>query len=296
MAMAKRIVLFIAVNFLIIVTISIVLNLLGIRPYITQYGLDYGQLAAFAAVWGFGGAFISLALSRMMAKWMLGVQVIDPQSASGEERWLVDTVYRLAKQAGLPAMPQVGFYNSPEVNAFATGPTKGRALVAVSAGLMRRLERSQVEGVLGHEVSHIANGDMVTMTLLQGVVNAFVIFFARLIAYAVSLNVREESRYMVHFIVTIALEIALSILGMIVVAYFSRIREFRADRGGAKLAGRQKMIGALEGLQATLNLVEAEPHASVATLKISGKRGGLAMLFATHPPLEERIRRLQASV
>jgi heat shock protein HtpX len=295
MATAKRIFLFIAVNFLIIVTLSIVLNVLGIRPYLTQYGIDYGQLAAFAAVWGFGGAFISLALSRVMAKWMMGVRAIDPRAASGEERWLVDTVYRLSQQARLPVMPEVGVYASPEVNAFATGPTKRRALVAVSAGLLRRMERNQIEGVLGHEVAHIANGDMVTMTLLQGVVNAFVIFFARVIAYAISMNVREESRFMVHMVVTIVLEILLSILGMIVVAYFSRIREFRADRGGATLAGKQKMVGALQGLRASLGLVEAEGHASLATLKISGKPGGLMALFATHPPLEERIRRLQAA-
>jgi len=293
MAMLKRVFLFMAVNVLILVTISFLLSILGVRPYLTQYGIDYGQLAAFCLIWGFGGAFISLGLSRIMAKWMLGVRVIDPRQAQGETRWLLDTVYRLAQQAGLPAMPEVGIYDSPEVNAFATGPSKKRALVAVSAGLLQRLGKDQVEGVLAHEVSHIANGDMVTMTLIQGVVNAFVMFIARIIAYAISLNVREENRYMVNMFTTIALEIALSILGMMVVSYFSRIREFRADRGGAQLAGRQKMVEALSGLQRTLGLVAPEGNASVATLKISGKPGGFLSLLATHPPLEERIRRLQ---
>ena len=293
MAMLKRVFLFMAVNLLILVTISFLLSILGVRPYLTQYGIDYGQLAAFCLIWGFGGAFISLGLSRIMAKWMLGVRVIDPRQAQGEVRWLIDTVYRLAQQAGLPSMPEVGIYDSPEVNAFATGPTKNRALVAVSAGLLQRMGKDQVEGVLAHEVSHIANGDMVTMTLIQGVVNAFVMFIARVIAYAISLNVREESRHMVHLFTTIALEIALSILGMMVVSYFSRIREFRADRGGAMLAGRQKMIDALSGLQRTLGLVAPADNASVATLKISGKPGGFLSLLATHPPLDERIRRLQ---
>lgn len=293
--MAKRIFLFVAVNALIIVTISILLNLFGVRPYLTARGIDYTQLALFCIIWGMGGAFISLGLSRMMAKWMVGVQVIPADTREPELRWLVETVHHLAQRAGLPAMPEVGIYRSPEVNAFATGPTKSRALVAVSEGLLRRMERDQVEGVLGHEVAHIANGDMVTMTLIQGVINAFVMFIARIIAYAVAMNVREESRFMVHFAVTIALEIGLSILGMIVVAFFSRYREFRADQGGARLAGREKMIGALQGLRRTVELVESEEHASLATLKISGKRGGFASLFATHPPLEERIRRLQAA-
>jgi heat shock protein HtpX len=294
MAMMKRIFLFMAVNLLVLVTISFLLSILGVRPYLTQYGIDYGQLAAFCLIWGFGGAFISLGLSRILAKWMLGVRVIDPRQASGDARWLVDTVHRLAQQARLPSMPEVGIYDSPEVNAFATGPTKNRALVAVSAGLLTRMGKDQIEGVLAHEVTHISNGDMVTMTLIQGVVNAFVMFIARIIAYAVTSNMREGSRYMAQMFVTLALEIALSILGMIVVSYFSRIREFRADRGGAMLAGKHKMIDALAGLQRTLGLVAPEPNASVATLKISGKPGGFLSLLATHPPLEERIRRLQA--
>ncbi len=294
MAMGKRILLFVAVNALIIVTISIVTSVLGLQPYLTRYGLDYRQLALFCLMWGFGGAFISLALSRLMAKWMMGVQLIPPDVADPELRWLVGTVHQLAGRAGLPAMPQVGVYQSDEVNAFATGPTRSRALVAVSTGLLQRMQRNQVAGVLGHEVAHVANGDMVTMTLIQGVVNAFVLFIARIIAYAITTNMRDEGRYMAQFAITIALEIALSMLGMIVVAFFSRRREFRADRGGAQLAGRENMVDALQALGRTTELIESEEHASLATLKISGKRGGLALLFATHPPLEERVRRLQA--
>lgn len=295
MSFFKRIFMFLAVNVLVMVTINIVLSVLGVRPYLSERGISYDQLLIFCLVWGMGGAFISLGLSRILAKWMMGVRVIPENTTDPELRWLLGTVHRLAERAGLPAMPQVGVYDSPEVNAFATGPMRSRSLVAVSSGLLSRMERGQVEGVLGHEVAHIANGDMVTMTLIQGIVNAFVMFVARVIAYAVSLNVREENRYMVHFGVTIALEILLSILGMVVVSYFSRSREFRADLGGAKLAGRDKMIAALQGLQRTVGMVESGEHKSLATLKISGKRGGLAMLFATHPPLETRIRRLQAA-
>jgi heat shock protein HtpX len=294
MAMAKRIFLFMLVNLGIIITLSVVLQLLGVRPYLTQYGIDYTSLAIFALVWGMGGAFISLGLSRIMAKWMMGVKVIPEDTRDPTQRWLLDTVHHFAQRAGLPGKPQVGIYASPEVNAFATGPTKRRALVAVSAGLLQRMNRDQVEGVLGHEVAHIANGDMVTMTLIQGVINAFVMFIARVIAFAVTSNMRDEGRYMAQFAITIALEIALSILGMIVVAYFSRAREFRADHGGAWLAGREKMIDALQGLRRSVELVEADGHESLATLKIAGKSSGWKVLFSTHPPLEERIRRLQA--
>jgi heat shock protein HtpX len=289
--MFKRIMLFMLVNVLVLVTISIVTSLLGVGHYLTPYGINYESLLVFTLIWGMGGAFISLGLSRILAKWMLGVRVIDPSTHDPQERWLLDTVYRLARQAGLPAMPQVGFYESPEVNAFATGPSKRRSLVAVSSGLYTRMDRGAVEGVLAHEVSHVANGDMVTMTLIQGVVNAIVMFIARVIAFTVSQGVRAEMRGMVNFITVLVLEIALSVLGMMVVAYFSRIREFRADRGGAKLAGREKMIGALEGLKRTLELATVEHAPSVATLKISGRRR--MSLFSTHPSLDDRIAALQ---
>jgi len=293
MAWFKRIFLFAIVNVLILVTISIVLNLLGVQPYINAYGIDYRQLMIFCLVWGMGGAFISLALSRVMAKWMRGVQVIDPQTREPGFGELVRLVHSLAERAHLSKMPEVGIYESDDLNAFATGPTKSRSLVAVSTGLLNRMGRDQIEGVLGHEITHINNGDMVTMTLLQGVINAFVMFFARIIAFAVSLGVRDDARRIVTFLVTIVLEIGLSILGFLVVAAFSRWREFRADHGGAQLAGNQKMIGALEALQKNLDMEVPAQNPSIATLQIWGKPGRFLALMATHPPLEERIRRLR---
>ncbi len=296
MAIAKRVVLFVAVNILVVLTISITLNLLGVRPYLEASGINYRALLVFCAVWGMGGAFISLSLSRVMAKWTMGVHVIEPSSPDPAARELVATVHNLARAAGLPKMPEVGVYDSPEVNAFATGPSKSRALVAVSSGLLRRMNRQEVEGVLGHEIAHIANGDMVTMTLLQGVINVFVMFFARVIAFAlVQFLRRDEERggsWGLQFLITFVLEILLSLLGAMVVAAFSRWREFRADAGGARVAGRGNMIAALQALQRTHELVDTQ-HQALATLKIAGRRGGLALLFATHPPLEERIARLQ---
>jgi heat shock protein HtpX len=292
MVWAKRIALFLITNVLVMLTISFLLQVLGLRYGISQYGINYGQLMLFCLVWGMAGSFISLALSRVMAKQMMGVQVIDPNTRDPNERELLETVHTLARGAGLPAMPEVGYYDSPEVNAFATGPTKSRALVAVSSGLLQRMNRDEVEGVLGHEITHVANGDMVTMTLLQGVVNAFVLFFARVIAFAVSQGVREESRAMVNFAIIMVLQIVLSILGMIVVASFSRWREFRADRGGAQLAGTGKMVAALERLRRNSELVDTRQE-SLATLKINGAPSRFAALFASHPPLEERINRLQ---
>ncbi|MFH1618603.1 MAG: protease HtpX [bacterium] len=291
--MSKRFFLFVVVNIFILVTISIVLQVLGVRPYINAYGIDYSALMIFCLVWGMGGAFISLGLSRIIAKRMMGVQVINPDEggAAGE---LVRMVHGLAASAGLPKMPEVGIYDSPEVNAFATGPTRSRALVAVSSGLLSGMNRSQLEGVLSHEIAHVANGDMITMTLLQGVVNAFVLFLARVIAFFVTQNVKEESRRMVTFLVTIVLQIILSVLGSMVVAFFSRHREFRADAGGARLAGRDKMINALKGLRSTRDLTGAKEHPDMATLKISGKSGGFMTLLTSHPPLEERIARLES--
>lgn len=294
MKIAKRIFLFLLTNFLILGTLSIVLNVLGIGRYITRTGLDYPSLAAFCLVWGFGGAFISLALSRLMAKWMMGVQLIDPQTTDPRARQILQTVYRFAERSGIRTMPQVGWYESPELNAFATGPTQNRALVAVSTGLLDRMGDAEVEAVLAHEVSHIANGDMVTMTLIQGVVNAFVMFFARVIAYSISQAVNNKDlRPVINMLVTIALDLLLGFFGMMVVARFSRWREFRADRGGANLAGREKMIAALRSLEQNLQLPEPEGSPSMATLKISSKPRGIGRLIATHPSLEDRILRLQ---
>lgn len=299
MAWFKRIFLFMAVNILVMITITTLMSVLGVGPYLTEYGLNYESLAVFCLIWGFGGAFISLGLSRIMAKFAMGVKIVDPNTTDPQLRDLVVTVQNLSRAAGLPKTPQIGIYNNPEVNAFATGPTKSRSLVAVSSGLLQRMQKADVEGVLGHEIAHIANGDMVTMTLLQGVINAFVMFFARVIAFAVSQALRSDrddrGSYMVQFAVTIVMEILLSLLGAIVVAAFSRHREFRADRGGAQYAGRQKMIGALEALRQTTQLIDTK-HAQMATFKIAGKRGGLAALFSSHPPLEVRIQKLRESV
>jgi len=297
MKMAKRISLFLAVNLLILVTLSLTLNILGVQPYLNANGINYGALMAFCLVWGMGGAFISLGLSRITAKWMMGVQVIDPNISDPVLSSLVQTVHNLAKTAGLPKMPEVGYYNSPEINAFATGPTKSRALVAVSAGLLESMDRAQLEGVLGHEISHIANGDMVTMTLLQGVINAFVMFLARVIAFFITRSKSgERASPWMNFLIVIVLEIVLSAFGMIAVAAFSRRREFRADTGSARLAGREKMINALEALRRTAQYADLTGNASVAAMKIAGKPKGFFALFATHPPLEARIERLKAGV
>jgi heat shock protein HtpX len=299
MAWTKRVLLFVAVNILIVLTISIVLNLLGVRPNLTARGINLGALAVFCLIWGMGGAFISLALSRVIAKWMTGAKVVTVDHPDPAIRELVNTVHNLARAANLPAMPEVGIYESPELNAFATGPTKRRALVAVSTGLLRRMGRREVEGVLGHEITHIANGDMVTMTLLQGVINAFVMFLARVLAFVFSQALRRDDErgggFFMQYIFVFVLEIIFSILGAMVVAAFSRWREFRADAGGARLAGRESMIGALEGLLRSSQL-PAEGQPSLAAFKISsGKRRGFLALIATHPPLEERIARLRAS-
>jgi heat shock protein HtpX len=288
MTWMKRVFLFMAVNLLVVLTISIVLSVLGVGPYLSARGIDYGSLAAFCLVWGMGGAFVSLSLSRVMAKWSMGVKVLDPRSGDP----LVATVHELSRRAGLPAMPEVGVYDSPEPNAFATGPTRSRALVAVSTGLLHSMSQDELEGVLAHEVAHIANGDMVTMTLVQGVVNAFVMFLARVIAFALSRNSDRDSRGMDRMTV-FALEMVLGILGMVVVAWFSRHREFRADAGSAKLGGREKMIAALQALQRRFEPYDTQE--SMATLKIAGGRGGFLALISTHPPLADRIAALRRS-
>ncbi len=274
------------------VTASIVLSLLGIGGYRTAAGLDYGALAVFCLVWGSAGAFISLLMSRWMAKRAMGVELVDGRTGHEEADWLYRTVERLTRQAQLP-MPEVGIYTSPEVNAFATGPSKSKSLVAVSSGLLRGMRREEVEGVLAHEVSHIQNGDMVTMALIQGVVNAFVMFASRVIANIVRNAVDSRNAAMVGFIVTIVLDIALGILGAMVVAWFSRAREFRADAGAAALTGRGNMIAALRRLQTTHQLVDPSNQA-LATMKIAGGDSRWMMLFSTHPPLEERIAALES--
>jgi len=286
----KRILLFVLTNLAIMVTLSIVLSLLGIGGYYTPTGIDYTALMVFCAFWGMGGAFISLLISRWMAKRAMGVQLVDGRTGNDDLDWLHSTVRQLADKAGLP-MPEVGFYNSPEVNAFATGPSKSKSLVAVSAGLLRSMRRDEIAGVLAHEVSHIQNGDMVTMTLIQGVVNAFVLFFSRIIANIVRQAVDERIAAIASFAVMILMDIVLGLLGSMIVAWFSRQREFRADAGGATLAGRGNMIGALQRLLQNKGMVDTS-QPSLATMKISGTSGLLALL-STHPPLEVRIKALQ---
>jgi heat shock protein HtpX len=297
MAFAKRIFLFLVLNFLVVLMISIVLNLLNIRPYLQESGVDYRSLLIFCIIWGMGGAFISLGLSRIMAKWMMGVKVIDPHTKNPEERSLLEMVHRLARKADLPVMPEVGIYRSNEVNAFATGPTRSRALVAVSTGLLNRMKENEIEGVLGHEITHVANGDMVTMTLLQGVVNAFVMFLARVLAFVLSglgRNRQEGGSTMSYILFVYLFEIVFMILGSLLVAAYSRHREFRADAGGARLAGKEAMISSLQSLRALQEIKDPRENPAMAAFKISHQgRQGLLRLFASHPPLEERIARLQ---
>jgi len=291
----KRIFLFILTNLLVMITIGIILSVFGVGSYINESGgINFQQLLIFSAIVGFTGAFISLAISRWMAKMMMGVHVLDPRgNITSSERELVDMVHRIARDAGMTVMPEVGIYESKEVNAFATGPSKRRSLVAISTGLLETMDRDAVEGIVGHEVAHIVNGDMVTMTLLQGVVNTFVVFLSRIAAWAATRFVKEDVAPLVHFIAVIVFQIIFSILGSLVVFAYSRHREFHADRGGAILAGKDKMIHALQSLQRYKErMVVGEQQTSVATLKIGGKPGK-ASWFSTHPDLGDRIRALQ---
>ncbi|MEZ5616415.1 MAG: protease HtpX [Rhodocyclaceae bacterium] len=288
----KRVALFLATNIAILVVLSIVVQLLGLEPMLADGGLNLGGLLAFAAVFGMGGAFISLAMSKWSAKRMVGAHVIE-QPSSEVERWLVETVRRQAQMAGI-GMPEVAIYDAPEVNAFATGMNRNNALVAVSTGLLRAMKQDEAEAVLAHEVSHVANGDMVTLALIQGVVNTFVIFLSRVIGHVVDRVVfkTERGHGPAYFITLIVAQMVLGILASIIVFWFSRQREFRADAGAARLSGRGKMIAALERLRATHE--PAPLPDKMAAFGISGvAAGGLKRLFMTHPPLEERIAALQ---
>jgi heat shock protein HtpX len=288
--MGKRIFLFLVTNIVIVLTLSVLMSVFGIGQYITPYGLDIQALAVLCLVWGMGGSFISLQMSRWVAKRATGVKLIQGQTGQEELDWVYQTVSRLAQQANLP-VPEVGVYDSSELNAFATGPSKKRSLVAISTGLLRSMRREEIEGVLAHEIAHIGNGDMVTMTLLQGIINAFVMFLARIIAYALFRSSNSRNSYMLQFMVIMVLQVMLGILGSLVTSWFSRYREFKADAEGAHLAGREKMIAALKRLMANNELVESH-HESLATLKINGRRGW-AMFFSTHPPLQQRISALE---
>jgi heat shock protein HtpX len=287
----KRIVLFLATNLAVVVVLGVVASLLGVNRYLTANGLNLGALLVFSFIMGFGGAIISLLMSKTIAKWSSGVQLIDGSGGS-DEAWIVNTVRRFADKAGI-GMPEVGIFEG-EPNAFATGAFKNSALVAVSTGLLQGMNREEVEAVIGHEVAHIANGDMVTMTLIQGVMNTFVVFLSRVVGYLVdSFLSKGENRSgpgIGYYITTIVLDILLGFLAALIVAWFSRQREFRADRGSSELLGRkQPMINALARLGGMV------PGELPKSLQAMGITSGVGKLFSTHPPIEERIAALQAS-
>jgi heat shock protein HtpX len=288
----KRVVLFLVTNLAVLLLLSITMRIFGIDYYLTAKGLNLNALLVIAALFGFGGAFFSLAISKWVAKRSTGAQVIE-QPRNATEQWLVETIRRQAQQAGI-AMPEVAIYDSPDINAFATGPSRNNSLVAVSSGLLYAMSRDEAEAVLGHEVSHVANGDMVTLTLIQGVVNTFVIFLARVIGFMVDSFLRRNDGEssgpgIGYWVSTIVAEIVLGVLASMIVAWFSRQREYRADAGGARLAGTGKMVAALQRLQ--------QAHAP-ATLPnemaaFGIHNGGIAKLFSSHPPLEQRIAALR---
>jgi heat shock protein HtpX len=286
----KRIILFVLTNLAVVLVLGVVASVLGVNRFLTSNGLDLTALLGFALIMGFGGAFISLLISKPVAKWSSGVQVI-AQPSNADEKWLVDTVKKLADKSGI-GMPEVGIFEG-DPNAFATGAFKNSALVAVSTGLLQNMTHEEIEAVLAHEVAHIANGDMVTMALIQGVMNTFVVFLSRVVGYAVDSFLRKNDEEntgpgMGYWITTIVLDILLGFVAAIVVAWFSRQREFRADAGAAELMGRkQPMMNALARLG---GLHTAELPKSMAAMGIAG---GIGQLFSTHPPIEERIAALQ---
>jgi heat shock protein HtpX len=287
--------LFLVTNLAVVLVLSIVARVTGLDQWMTQHGSSLGGLLVFAALFGFGGALISLALSKWMAKRAMGVQVIG-QPADAEQAWLLNTVAQLAQQAGI-AMPEVGIFASPQPNAFATGARRDAALVAVSNGLLRGMGRSEIEAVLGHEITHVANGDMVTLTLIQGVVNTFVIFLSRIVGSIVDRSLSRDGERsgggIGYFVTVMVTQLVLGLFASMIVMWFSRWREFRADAGGARLAGRENMISALQRLQAVhdsglpANMVAAGISGGVAT--------GLQKLFMSHPPIPERIAALRAA-
>lgn len=291
----KRIMLFVLTNLAIIIVAGITLRLLGVDSLLDQQGvgLNLNNLLVFAAVFGFGGSFVSLLISKWTAKHMTGAKVIE-QPGNQTEQWLVDTVRRQAEAAGI-GMPEVAIYDSPEINAFATGANRNNALVAVSTGLLRSMEVDEAEAVLAHEVSHVANGDMITLALMQGVVNTFVIFLARVIGHTVDRVVfkNEQGHGIAYWVTSIVAEIILGILASALVMWFSRYREFRADAGGANLAGREKMIAALERLKLNAGAREHLPDQLTAFGIAGGLGEGIKKMFMSHPPLDQRIQALR---
>ncbi len=289
----KRIFLFLATNLAVLLVLSVAVRVLGLDRYLHAQGGNLGGLLMFAAVFGFGGSFISLAMSKWLAKRSMGVRVID-QPANATEQWLLATVRSHAEQAGIK-MPEVGIFDSPQPNAFATGARRDAALVAVSTGLLRNMRQNEVDAVLGHEISHVANGDMVTLTLIQGVVNTFVIFLSRIIGNLVDRAVfnNRDGRGPAYFVSVLVAELVLGILASFIVMWFSRLREFRADTGGARLAGRANMIAALERLQQAAD--EPLPAQMRAFGIKGGRASGLARWMMSHPPLQDRIAALRSA-
>ncbi|MGB6976049.1 MAG: protease HtpX [Gammaproteobacteria bacterium] len=295
MGTLRRVGLFLATNIAILAVISILLSIFNVRPYLEQHRLNYQSLLIYAAIIGFTGSFISLFISKWMAKYTFGIKMIQTPSTEAEQ-WLTNTVRKLANQSSI-GMPEIGMYDSQEPNAFATGWSRNRALVAVSSGLLNAMNQEEVEGVLGHEISHVANGDMVTLALIQGVVNTFVIFFARIAAFMVTQFFRKDEEESVggnfaFYGVSIIFELIFGILASTIVFAFSRYREFRADAGSARLVGKDKMISALQRLQAFVDMPAEQREASFSTMKISDNRKLLG-LFSSHPPLAKRIAALQ---
>ena len=289
----KRVIYFLITNLAIVLVLSITMRLLGVEPFLNANGLNLNSLLIFASIMGFGGAFISLAISKWSAKQMSGAVTIE-NPKTPDEIWLMNIVKKQSTAVGIQ-MPEVAIFNSPVVNAFATGMSRDSSLVAVSSGLLEMMTKDEAEAVIGHEISHIANGDMVTLTLIQGVVNTFVLFFSRVIGYTVDKVVfkTKEGTGPAFFITMIISELLLGVLASIIVMWFSRQREYRADFGGGQLAGKQKMIAALKRLKAQYEESSALPK-SIAALGISGEQGmGLKELFSTHPSLDDRIARLQ---
>lgn len=301
----RRIFLFVAVNALVIISISVIFALLGVGPYLSEQGINYKSLAIFCAVWGMGGAFISLLMSRKIAKMSMKVKVINPKKCSKENKALYDMVMALAKKAKLNGEPEVGVFENAQPNAFATGPSAKKSLVAVSSGLLDLMDKGEVEAVLAHEIAHIKNGDMVTMTLLQGVVNAFVLFLARILAFALSSMSRGNQGGRGGFsmgsylMFQVLFDVVFMALGSMVIAAYSRRREYRADAGSAKLCGKQPMIDALKEL-GQVKITKAQEKRTPDGVKalminsVKEKKPSLFMrLFATHPPIPDRIRAIK---
>jgi heat shock protein HtpX len=286
----KRIFLFLLTNLAVIAVLSVVAQVTGLNAWLAVHGHSLGGLLVFAAFMGFGGSFISLAMSKTLAKRSMGVQVIDPSATDPEARWLLGVVAQHARNVGV-TMPEVGIFDSPSPNAFATGANRNKALVAVSTGLLRGMSKPEVEAVLGHEMTHVANGDMVTLTLVQGVVNTFVIFLSRVIAGVMDRS--DNGRGGFYFISVIVLQLVFGVLANIIVMWFSRQREFRADAGGAKLAGKANMIAALEDLKRGSEPLPSQQFAAFG-IADGPVAGGIKRLFMSHPPLDERIAALRA--